>query len=85
VIGVNSQIASSGSSAGGESGNVGIGFAIPSNTVEAFIAHPTSTQSTQPEQTQVDPNQLQIPDGGQQQDPYGGLAQAPDGSLVIVP
>jgi putative serine protease PepD len=60
VIGVNSQIASTGAS-GGEAGNVGIGFAIPSNTVRDFIAHPTSTQSTQPEQqTQVVP----APDDG---------------------
>jgi putative serine protease PepD len=37
VIGVNSQIESSGSSSGGEAGNVGIGFAIPSNTVKAVV------------------------------------------------
>jgi putative serine protease PepD len=42
VIGINSQIAS-----GGSDGNVGIGFAIPSNTVADYIAHPTSTQQTQ--------------------------------------
>jgi putative serine protease PepD len=60
VIGVNSQIASTDTS-GGQAGNVGIGFAIPSNTVRDFIAHPTSTQSTQPEQqTQVVP----APDDG---------------------
>jgi putative serine protease PepD len=47
VIGVNSQIASSGSSDGGQAGNVGIGFAIPSNDVANFIAHPTSTQQAQ--------------------------------------
>ncbi len=57
VIGVNSQIASA-SSSGGEAGNVGIGFAIPSNTVEEFIKHPTSTASVQQQdQTQVDPSQ----------------------------
>jgi putative serine protease PepD len=54
VIGVNSQIATTNSSGGG-AGNVGIGFAIPSNTVRDFIAHPTSTQSTQPEEVQVVP------------------------------
>jgi putative serine protease PepD len=88
VIGVNSQIASSGSSAGGESGNVGIGFAIPSNTVADFIAHPTSTQSAQQGQVQVDPSQIdpsQI-DPSQidpsQVDPYGyGYQPQPDGSL----
>jgi putative serine protease PepD len=47
VIGVNSQIASSGSAGGGQGGNVGIGFAIPAATVQAFIAHPTSTPSPQ--------------------------------------
>jgi putative serine protease PepD len=54
VIGVNSQIASTNAS-GGEAGNVGIGFAIPSNTVRDFIAHPTSSQATQPEEIQVVP------------------------------
>src|ERR1700755_252901 len=33
VIGVNSQIETGGQSSGGEAGNVGIGFSIPSNTV----------------------------------------------------
>jgi putative serine protease PepD len=55
VIGVNSQIATSGSqqSQGGEPGNVGIGFAIPANAVKAFVAHPTSTasQATAPDAT----------------------------------
>jgi putative serine protease PepD len=37
VIGVNSQIETGGSTSGGESGNVGIGFAIPSNTVKAVV------------------------------------------------
>jgi putative serine protease PepD len=37
VIGVNSQIETSGSSNGGEGGNVGIGFAIPSNTVKSVV------------------------------------------------
>jgi putative serine protease PepD len=36
VIGVNSQIESSGSSTG-QGGNVGIGFAVPSNTVESVV------------------------------------------------
>ncbi|QEC49458.1 trypsin-like serine protease [Baekduia soli] len=71
VIGVNSQIAASGSSSGGgEAGNVGIGFAIPSDTVQAFIAHPTSTsaasagQAQQQQGGQADPY-------GRQADPYG--------------
>jgi putative serine protease PepD len=38
VIGVNSQIETSGSSSSGsEGGNVGIGFAIPSNTVKSVV------------------------------------------------
>jgi putative serine protease PepD len=69
VIGVNSQIAGANSS-GGESGNVGIGFAIASNTVRDFVAHPTSSQSQSQsqDQTQQDPNADPY---GQQQDPYG--------------
>ncbi|MEO5575720.1 MAG: trypsin-like peptidase domain-containing protein [Gaiellaceae bacterium] len=39
VIGVNSQIAR----ADGSSGNVGIGFAVPSNTVEEVVAQLTAT------------------------------------------
>src|SRR3954449_12824797 len=38
VIGVNSQIESTGSSNDGQAGNVGIGFAIPSNTVKSVVA-----------------------------------------------
>jgi putative serine protease PepD len=43
VVGVNSQIATGGSSQGVEGGNVGIGFAIPSSIVQDFVAHPTSS------------------------------------------
>jgi putative serine protease PepD len=75
VVGVNSQIATSGSGSGGESGNVGIGFAIPSRTVQAFVANPTSSASTQATQAgqggQVDPY------GGRQADPYGQQQQVP--------
>jgi len=64
VLGVNSQIASTDTS-GGQAGNVGIGFAIPSNTVRDFIANPTSTQPSQAEETQADPyGYQQAPDGG---------------------
>jgi putative serine protease PepD len=66
VIGVNSQIASAGASSGGEPGNVGIGFAIPSNTVKAFVDHPTSSSpTTQGQQEQ----QLQAGQQSQQVDP----------------
>src|SRR3954467_1885760 len=54
VIGVNSQIANAGG--GAESGNVGIGFAIESDSVADFLAPPTDTR----DQTQVAPS----PDGG---------------------
>jgi putative serine protease PepD len=37
VIGVNSQIETGGQSSGGEAGNVGIGFAIPSDTVQSVV------------------------------------------------
>jgi S1-C subfamily serine protease len=37
VIGVNSQIETGGSADGSQSGNVGIGFAIPSNTVKTVV------------------------------------------------
>src|SRR3954452_5591292 len=44
VIGVNSQIESTGSSSsGGQAGNVGIGFAIPSNTVKTVVSQLRAT------------------------------------------
>jgi putative serine protease PepD len=44
VIGVNSQIESTGNtSAGGQAGNVGIGFAIPSNTVKSVVSQLRAT------------------------------------------
>lgn len=69
VIGVNSQIASA-SSSGSEAGNVGIGFAIPSNTVKAFVENPTSSSETgqTQQQQQQGQSQQQLP---QQSDPYG--------------
>ena len=45
---VNSQIASANQGGGGQAGNVGIGFAIPVDTVKDFVANPTSTQPTTP-------------------------------------
>jgi putative serine protease PepD len=74
VIGVNSQIASA-SSSGSEAGNVGIGFAIPSNTVKAFVENPTSSsetgQSGQAQQQQTDPYGQSQQGQGEQTDPYG--------------
>ena len=99
VIGVNSQIANAGG--GAESGNVGIGFAIASNTVKDYIANPTSSQ--QQAAPQADPYSQQDPYGqsdpnadpyGQQDpygqsdpnaDPYGQSSPSPDGGLQLVP
>ncbi len=94
VIGVNSQIANANSS-GGESGNVGIGFAIASNTVKDYVANPTSTQQDQTQsqpqdQTQADPyGQQTDPNSqadpyGQQVDPYGQQAD-PYGQGLVIP
>jgi putative serine protease PepD len=80
VIGVNSQI-QTGSTNGAEGGNVGIGFAIPSNTVKSFIDEAKSGKlkpQPQPQQQQQnDPwgqGQQADPNGqgqGQQGDPWG--------------
>jgi putative serine protease PepD len=72
VIGVNSQI-QTGSSNGAEGGNVGIGFAIPSNTVKSFIDEAKSGK-LKPQQQQQQQEQQSDPwgqDQGQQVDPYG--------------
>jgi putative serine protease PepD len=65
VIGVNSQI-ETGNSGGGEGGNVGIGFAIPINTVKSFIdeAKGGKLAPQQDQQAQQD-----------EQDPWGQLQQ----------
>jgi putative serine protease PepD len=82
VIGVNSQI-ETGQTGGGEGGNVGIGFAIPSNTVKSFVdeakggklaPQAQQDQQSQQDQQQQDPwSQLQGQDQQQQQDPWGQL------------
>jgi putative serine protease PepD len=67
VIGVNAQIATGGTEGGG---NVGIGFAIPASTVEAFVAQARDgALAPQQEQPQVDPY------GQQQVDPYAPFLQ----------
>ena len=72
MIGVNSQI-QTGSSNGAEGGNVGIGFAIPSNTVKTFISEAKAGKlKPQQQQQQSDPwSQLQDQLQGQQADPNG--------------
>ncbi|MGZ8633687.1 MAG: hypothetical protein ACXWZZ_07500 [Solirubrobacteraceae bacterium] len=70
VIGVNAQI-ETGSQNGAEGGNVGIGFAIPSSTVKAFVQEakdgklaPQQSEQQQPDQQQL--QQQQQPDQQQQ-------------------
>jgi putative serine protease PepD len=79
VIGVNSQI-QTGSTNGAEGGNVGIGFAIPANTVKSFISEAKAgklkpqAQQTQPQQSDPwgqDQSQGQDQGQGQQTDPWG--------------
>jgi putative serine protease PepD len=68
VIGVNSQI-QTGSSNGAESGNVGIGFAIPANTVKSFVDQAKAGKlapHTQEQQQQEQQQQEQAP----QVDPF---------------
>jgi putative serine protease PepD len=73
VIGVNSQI-QTGSTNGAEGGNVGIGFAIPANTVKSFISEAEAGKlKPQTQQQQSSPwDQSQGQSQSQsQQDPYG--------------
>ena len=78
VIGVNSQI-QTGSSSGAEAGNVGIGFAIPSNTVKSFISEAKSgklaPQAQQQQQQRARGTRARASrthgQGQGQQDPYG--------------
>jgi putative serine protease PepD len=47
VIGITSSIASLGSSTGGQSGSIGLGFAIPSNTARAIASQLIAKKSVQ--------------------------------------
>jgi putative serine protease PepD len=75
VIGVNAQIATGGNAQGG---NVGIGFAIPSETVSAFVEQARSGD-LQPQQEQP-----QSP-YGEQVDPYDPYGAQPDPSDPYAP
>jgi putative serine protease PepD len=69
VIGVNAQIATSGN---GSEGSIGIGFAIPVNTVKTFISDAKAGKLAPDASTQQDQQQQQAdPFGQQQADPYG--------------
>ena len=74
VIGVNAQIATGGNSGGGQGGNVGIGFAIPSSTVKAFLAEAKAGKLAPDTSAQQQSQTTPWGDDGQQQqgDPYGG-------------
>ena len=74
VIGINSQIASEASSAGGQPGSTGVGFAIASDTVKSVVAQIESTHAgaIQSPSQQTQQQQVQIPGGGASPtDPYG--------------
>ena len=70
VIGVNAQIATGGNEQGG---NVGIGFAIPANTVKQFVdrARSGSLAPERQQQEQPSPYGEQADPRGEQADPYG--------------
>jgi putative serine protease PepD len=79
VIGVNSQIATGGQ--GGEGGNVGIGFAVPSKTVDEFLAAARDGRAQAPaepdpygyDQQQVEPDPYGYDQQQAEPDPYGIL------------
>jgi putative serine protease PepD len=74
VIGVNAQIATGGTEGGG---NVGIGFAIPADTVEQFVESARGGQlepEQQQQQQQQSPYGEQVDPYGEQADPYGQQA-----------
>ncbi len=83
VIGVNAQIATGGTEGGG---NVGIGFAIPAETVEAFVGQARDgalAPQQAPEQLdpygQADPYGQPVDPYGQPVDPYGEQPADPYG------
>ena len=81
VIGINSQIASAQTTASGQSGSTGVGFAIASNTVKTVVAQleksGTGAQTPSPQQIQ----QVQTPQGVGPQ-----IEVAPNGQpFVVIP
>jgi putative serine protease PepD len=82
VIGINSQIATGSQSGAGGGGNVGIGFAVPSDLVRQFLTAAKSGNAT-PQQDQQQPQQPVDPYGQQQGDPYAAPQQQdPQGALI---
>ncbi|MBK8470307.1 MAG: trypsin-like peptidase domain-containing protein [Actinomycetales bacterium] len=66
LVGINSAIASLGTSAGGQSGNIGIGFAIPSSEAKAIAAQLIATGSAQHAYLGVSSADALVADGGAQ-------------------
>jgi putative serine protease PepD len=84
VIGVNAQIATGGNAQGG---NVGIGFAIPSETVSQFVEQ-ARDGALQPQQQQEQPESPygeQTDPYGQPVDPYDPYGAQPDSSDPYAP
>ncbi|MFZ1285405.1 MAG: trypsin-like peptidase domain-containing protein, partial [Candidatus Phosphoribacter sp.] len=66
LVGINSAIASLGTSAGGQSGNIGIGFAIPSSEAKAIADQLIATGSAQHAYLGVSSADALVADGGAQ-------------------
>ena len=64
LIGINSSIASLGSSSGGQSGNIGIGFAIPSNEAKSIADQLIASGSAQHAFLGVTTSDTTVTDGG---------------------
>ena len=84
VIGINSQIASAQTTASGQSGNTGVGFAIASNTVKSVATqleqtHPGPSQAQAQPQTQQDQQQVPSDPYSQGSDPYSQQGNDPYG------
>ena len=63
LIGINSSIASLGSSSGGQSGNIGIGFAIPSNEAKSIADQLIATGAAQHAYIGVSASDTTVTDG----------------------
>jgi putative serine protease PepD len=63
LIGINSSIASLGSSSSGQTGNIGIGFAIPSNEAKSIADQLISTGSAQHAYIGVSASDTTVTDG----------------------
>jgi putative serine protease PepD len=63
LIGINSSIASLGSSSGGQSGNIGIGFAIPSNEAKSIADQLIATGTAQHPYIGVSASDTTVTDG----------------------